>query len=210
VGACRTVLLAALAVLGACAGKAFVVEDAVPGDVTLLKTQDLLRVYFEPFDTSHAALEGDHGAGEEVENNRRLWFPHLLIGAQREIAARVPDARVVAVGEGPSEHAKEAMRRTATSVAWATAVPERSVVVSGEYVVSREVLGGRGVLGGRSHTRVEVTIRVGDAEVYHCAVDGRYDDDGPILWDYQTLGANESAGRGIADLLVRLRAGEED
>jgi len=207
-----TLVLLAAVVLTGCRGRSLTVRDARPGDVRLVEGKQFERVYFVPFTMNTVALEGAHGEGAVLEDHKANWFVHLAAGAQLEMNKRMKGSQVVIVGSGPSGHGRQVMEKFHLKLEWAEAVPAGALAISGRYISSREVSGASrfwgGMMSGKSWTRGAVGIRVGEAKVFDCVVDGKFLGGG-WDWGYETFGANEALGRGIVDVVSALQKGKK-
>ena len=206
----RAVLWTLLA--GGCMGRGMTVRDPRVGDLSQIRGQAVQEIYLVPFSLSGVELKGDHGDDKERETNKAKWFTHVVVGAQQAFNDKGPRTRVVCVKAGKSVYDREIFAKTEISVDVREPAPPDALVVSGRYLFSENISGASraflGMMSGKSWTRAAISIARGGREVYGCVLDGKYLGGG-WSWGYETLGANEGLGRGIAEIIRKLRKGEK-
>jgi len=210
----RAIMLTVLGVvlLVACGGRSRTVQDTTKGDLNLVKGKTFEKVYFVPFSQKNVKLDGAHGEGGGVAENKANWFVHLAAGAQRELNKRMKGTQLVIVGSGPSDHGRKVMDKAHVKLEWATAAPAGALTITGRYITAREVSDSArvwgGMMSGKSWTRAHAVIAVGGKMVIEGDVDGKYLGSG-WAWGYETFGANEALGGAIVEVLWKIQKGKK-
>ncbi len=188
------------------------VRDAKSVDLSRIRGAKIEKVYFRPFDLSGVKLSGNHGKGKKVEENKRKWFTHVLVGAQGQFHRSDTGIQAVLLRERATAYDKEVFKRTMADVKTVSGAPPDAIVVTGKYLSSDNVgTASRAVFGaasGKSLTQASISIRRGKSTIFTCRIDGKYYGGG-IPWEYETLSSNEGLGAGIADVILKLNKGEK-
>ena len=203
-------LFAALLLFGTgCLGRGLTIRDAAPGDLTQIQGQTLDTIYFVPFDMKGLELKGDHGDAATAAANKAKWFSHLVVGAQDALNEQMPGVRVALVGERPAQ-LDIIEEKYALKVDVVSKVPKGAYVVRGSYTFSEEISGAAramlGVMVGKSWTRARTRVEKDGVAIYGCTIDGKYMGTA-YSWGYETLGANEALGKGIAEVIEAIQKG---
>lgn len=198
-----------LMTVSGCMGRGASVATVSTSNASAVGGNALRDVCFVPFDTSKVAMEGDHGDASTARENRRKWFTHVVLGAEKKL--RKAGGSAILVKDGADSYDKLVMGKEEVSFRVSPKMPAGSLVVTGRYVSSKNVGGGSrfwlGAMSGKSWNRAEVTVKKGNTVVFKGTVDGKYLGGG-YSWGYETLAVNQGLGAGIVEILQKLQKGE--
>lgn len=204
------ILSLAMAWVAGCGG--LKVWDPNPGALAAVQGQPITAIYFNSLDTAETQMHGDHGPAEEWPARKGEWHIHFIAGAHMGVEKWFEGAKIFFLKEKPADYDLYIMQKMEVPVEFATEAPADAIVVSAKVLESREAAGAArafiGGMAGKTWLKVQVDLSRGGERVYSFIEEGEYHG-GAWSWGYESLGAQEDAGRKVMNVLRALQAGEE-